>query len=77
MKFFFQSQALRYLPCDEEFTLKFAKDVMSRKKKLLAIGDVKWINHFSIYQKLPHKLIWKEVRSESQLNQYFPEYPRG
>ncbi len=77
IKFFLQKQALRYLPCDKEFTHNFAKDVISGKKKLLAIQDVRSINHFSIYQTLPHKLIWKEVRYETQLNQYFPEYPRG
>ncbi len=77
MKLFLQKQCNRYLPCNDEFTYDFAKDVISGKKKLLDIQNVRSINQFSIYQWLPHKLIWKEVRCATQLNQYFPEYPRG
>lgn len=77
MTFFLERQALRYLPSDKEFNYNFARDVMTHKKKLLAISDVSKVKDFSEYQKLPLAVLWNKVQSDYKLIQYFPEYPQG
>jgi len=71
---FFERHCLKYLPPEREMTMDFARDILSGKKHLLDMKDVRWITKAPQYKGLNVKYIWSCVVGKQHIMKYFPSY---
>lgn len=55
------------------FTLTILKDVLKGSKKLLKLSESAMIPHIPKLPEMDIKLLWKDIRQDDKMAQYFPE----
>ena len=71
---FFERHCSKYLPPAREMTMEFARDILSGKKHLLDMKDVKWVTKAPQLKDLNVKYIWSVIRRKQHLMKFFPSY---
>jgi len=75
---FFKNRCQKYVPCQRDFSIWFAKEILAGRKKLLDLRKVVWIDSVPNWKELSTTKIWKEVLTKYPgVNEYFPRFSKS
>lgn len=61
MREFFVNSAKKYCPAKRDLSKAFVIDVISGKKKLLKLADVKWVEFVPLWPEFSSKALWEKA----------------
>ena len=74
MYIFFYSKNNLYCPPYNHFPIAFCRDLLTGKKKLLPLKEVKWVQSVPKQKEFTVKRLWEKYKDDETVNIYFQDY---